>query len=79
MSPPTISAYIVSVPSKVWMTSMSPMWRMTWFYKQDPVAAQQVARLRDHPARRARVVELRQSAIVSESRPDSSSRAICMQ
>jgi hypothetical protein len=30
MSRPTISDWIVSVPSKVWMASMSAMWRITW-------------------------------------------------
>jgi len=30
MSRPTISAWIVAVPSKVWIASMSAMWRITW-------------------------------------------------
>jgi hypothetical protein len=30
MSRPTMSDWIVSVPSNVWMASMSAMWRITW-------------------------------------------------
>ena len=37
MSRPTISACIVSVPSTVWMTSTSPIWRITRFASRTPL------------------------------------------
>ena len=60
MSRPTISACIVSVPSKVWIDLDVAHVADHVVLEQDAVAAEQVARLGDHLARLARVVELRQ-------------------
>src|SRR3954452_17825554 len=61
------------------MTSMSPMWRMTWFSSSTPLPPS-MSRASAITSRAVRVLwNLARPAIVSESRPSSSRRASCMQ